>query len=89
MADDGLDFNGWIKPPEVPPDPVGDDWRGAPGPTGPTGPTGPPGPTGPAGGLPLHGVSLPTSTGTPADLASKGIITGDLYLNGGIVCVAP
>jgi hypothetical protein len=34
MADDGLDFNGWIKPPEVPPDPVGDDWRGPPGPPG-------------------------------------------------------
>jgi hypothetical protein len=39
--------------------------------------------------LPLHDVSLPTSTGTPADLAAKGIVSGDLYNNGGVVCVAP
>jgi hypothetical protein len=32
---------------------------------------------------------LPTSTGTPADLSSKGIVTGDLYNNGGVVCIAP
>jgi hypothetical protein len=32
---------------------------------------------------------LPQSTGTPADLSSKGIVSGDLYNNGGVVCVAP
>jgi hypothetical protein len=41
--DDGLDFNGWIKPPDVPPDPVGDEWRGPPGPPGAPGPAGAPG----------------------------------------------
>jgi hypothetical protein len=39
--------------------------------------------------LPVRGVALPTSTGTPADLAAKGIVSGDLYNNGGVVCVAP
>jgi hypothetical protein len=39
--------------------------------------------------LPVHGVHLPQSTGTPADLASKGIVSGDLYSNGGVICVAP
>jgi hypothetical protein len=39
--------------------------------------------------LPLRGVTLPKSTGTPADLATKGIVSGDLYNNGGVVCVAP
>jgi hypothetical protein len=39
--------------------------------------------------LPVHGVNLPKSTGTPADLAAKGIVTGDLYNNGGVICVAP
>lgn len=33
--------------------------------------------------------NLPKSTGTPADLAAKGIVSGDLYNNGGVVCVAP
>jgi hypothetical protein len=32
---------------------------------------------------------LPQSTGTPADLTAKGIASGDLYNNGGVVCVAP
>jgi hypothetical protein len=39
--------------------------------------------------LPVKGVNLPKSTGTPADLAAKGIVSGDLYINGGVVCVAP
>ena len=34
------DFDGYIKPPDVPPDPTGDDWRGEPGPPGPQGPPG-------------------------------------------------
>lgn len=32
--DDGLDFGGYPQPPDVPPDPTGDDWRGPPGPPG-------------------------------------------------------
>jgi hypothetical protein len=42
-----------------------------------------------SGFLPMHNVHLPQSTGTPADLAAKGIVSGDLYSNGGVVCVAP
>jgi hypothetical protein len=44
---------------------------------------------GTGGYLPIHGVNLPKSTGTPADLAAKGIVSGDLYNNGGVICVAP
>jgi hypothetical protein len=33
--------------------------------------------------------NLPKSTGTAADLSAKGIVSGDLYNNGGVVCVAP
>jgi hypothetical protein len=33
--------------------------------------------------------NFPKSTGDPADLAAKGIQSGDLYSNGGSVCVAP
>ena len=36
--DDGLLFDGYIQPPDVPPDPTGNDWRGPPGPPGPPGP---------------------------------------------------
>jgi hypothetical protein len=47
--DDGLTFDGYPQPPTVPPDPVGDEWRGEAGPAGPAGPTGATGATGPAG----------------------------------------
>jgi hypothetical protein len=42
----------------------------------------------PSGGK-INMRSLPQSTGTTADLAAKGLVTGDLYNNGGVVCVAP
>ena len=42
-----LDFCDYLQPPDVPPDPVGDEWRG---PQGFPGPPGPPGPAGPTGG---------------------------------------
>jgi hypothetical protein len=56
--DDDLDFAGTPQPPDVPPDPNGENWRGQPGPVGPTGPQGPPGADGEdgAGGA----VVLPT-----------------------------
>lgn len=49
--DDGLDFGGYPQPPDVPPDPTGENWRGPPGVPGPPGPpgSGAPGPAGPAG----------------------------------------
>jgi hypothetical protein len=37
----------------------------------------------------VNAPNLPKSTGTAADLAAKGLVTGDLYINGGVVCVAP
>jgi hypothetical protein len=63
-ADDGLDFNGWIQPPEVPPDPVGDEWRGAPGPVGPPGP----------GAVPSDDVPFMDGVGAPGtdNTASRG-----------------
>ena len=57
--DDGLLFDGYIQPPDVPPDPTGNDWRGEPGPVGPPGPQGIPGPMPPgAPFLPLTGGTL-------------------------------
>ena len=57
--DDGLIFDGYIQPPDVPPDPTGNDWRGPPGPMGPVGPQGIPGPMPPgAPFLPLTGGTL-------------------------------
>jgi hypothetical protein len=63
-SDDGLDFNGWIKPPEIPPDPVGDEWRGPPGPPGPPGP----------GAAPSDAVPLMDGTGQAgtANTATRG-----------------
>jgi hypothetical protein len=64
MIDDGLDFGGYIKPPDVPPDPIGNDWRGPPGPQGPPGPGAAPSDTVP----PMDGVG---AAGTAAT-ASRG-----------------
>jgi hypothetical protein len=44
--DDGLTFFGWVQPPDVPPDPTGEEWRGLPGEPGQDGATGPAGPSG-------------------------------------------
>src|SRR5580765_6699444 len=66
--DDGLDFAGYPQPPDVPPDPAGENWRGPPGEQGPPGPQGadgtdgddgapgPPGATGPQGPQGVPGV---------------------------------
>jgi hypothetical protein len=59
-SDDGLDFDDYIKPPEVPPDPIGDDWRGPPGPAGPPGP----------GAAPSDAVPLMDGAGAPGTAAT-------------------
>lgn len=40
IVHDTLEFQGYLQPPDVPPDPTGEDWRGPPGPPGPPGPAG-------------------------------------------------
>jgi Collagen triple helix repeat (20 copies) len=69
----GPDFAGNPQPPDVPCDPVGDAWRGEPGPPGPPGPAGPPGestgvpgPAGPAGPTGATGPAGPTGATGPA-----------------------
>ena len=49
VSSDGLDFGGYPQPPDIPPDPIGDAWRGPPGLPGPEGPEGPTGPQGEQG----------------------------------------
>ena len=56
----GPGFEGHPQPPDVPCDPVGDAWRGEPGPVGPSGAPGVPGPAGPAGATGPQG---PAGTG--------------------------
>lgn len=70
-----LVFSGYLQPPTVPPDPIGDNWRGLVGATGPTGPVGA---TGPAGTI--NTATLPTS--------NAGLPAGTIWLNGGFLCVA-
>jgi len=65
--DDGLDFSGYPQPPDVPPDPSGNDWQGPPGEQGIPGPPGPMPPGGPF--LPLTGNA--TVTG-PVDVTMTG-----------------
>ena len=67
-----LSFSGYLQPPSVPPDPVGDSWRG------PTGFAGPPGPAGPPGSA-LGASDLPTNP--------SGLPSGSLWNNGGVVMV--
>jgi hypothetical protein len=122
--DDGLLFDGYIQPPDVPPDPTGEDWRGLPGPPGPQGPVGPQGIPGidtgigeaPTDGkiygrqgnttawvevLPLTGgtVAGPVSVtrlnisslpfAQPDGSPPVGALSGDIYNNGGFLCVKP
>jgi hypothetical protein len=63
--DDGLNFSGYPQPPTVPPDPVGDEWRGETGPAGPAGPTGATGPVGPIGPTGSTGPAGPTGATGP------------------------
>jgi hypothetical protein len=78
----GPSFIGNPQPPDVPCDPTGDAWRGPPGPIGPQGPPAAPGDlTGP-----LNIVSLPNAQ--PDGSPPVGAVTGDLYINGGFLCIA-
>ncbi len=63
MPFDNPPFSGYIQPPAVPPDPTGDDWRGAPGPPGPAGVQGPPGAT--VGVLPVGTTAGRPNSGDP------------------------
>jgi hypothetical protein len=74
-------FVGLPQPPDVPCDPTGDAWRGPPGPQGEQGVVGPPGP--PATNL----AGLPLAQ--PDGSAPLSAISGDLYNNGGFVCIKP
>jgi hypothetical protein len=58
-----LSFSGYLQPPSVPPDPIGDSWRG---PQGFAGPTGPPG-TGGTGAGAYRDVTATTYTTLAAD----------------------
>jgi len=69
--DDGLDFGGYPQPPDVPPDPVSDDWRGPPGPQGPQGPQGVPGPPGSLSGGTMTGPLIYTATGATTARAAQ------------------
>ena len=76
--DDGLDFGGYPQPPDVPPDPTGESWRGPPGPQGPQGPQGQPGPVG--GGYTLPVASTVTLGGVKVDgttisISGSGVIS--------------
>ena len=68
-----LDFCGYLQPPSVPPDPVGDSWRG------PQGFPGPPGPAGPPGVVTASG-PLQTTPGAPG--------SGIWWTNGGVVMIS-
>ena len=79
--DDGLLFDGYIQPPDVPPDPTGNDWRGPPGPAGPVGPVGPVGPGVPE--APADGVTYGRQNGTTWTGVlplTGGTLTGPLLL---------
>ena len=58
--DDGLDFEGYPQPPEVPPDPTGENWRGPQGEPGEMGPPGPAGQDGAAGPQGATGAARPS-----------------------------
>jgi hypothetical protein len=87
-SDDGLDFDGYIKPPEVPPDPIGDDWRGPAGPPGPSY-TLPTASTTILGGVKVDGSTIIIASGVISSSATGGVpeapSNGNLYgrLNAG------
>src|SRR5262249_29186246 len=91
------DFDGFIQPPDVPPDTTGEDWRGVAGPPGPPGPPGPQGPSGASvpqvpgdgqiygrGGItPVWGPTLPLSGGSMSGaVALAGVSTAPLAAPG-------
>lgn len=75
--DDGLSFSG--LPIGVPPDPTGEEWRGATGPPGPTGATGPAG----ASGTVWIGDIPPTDTATYQMWFSSTVLTLFIWYDDG------
>lgn len=71
-----LEFCGYLQPPDVPPDPTGEEWRGQPGAPGIPGPAGPAGPPG------VVTASGPLQT-TPGPVGS-----GIWWTNGGVVMIS-
>lgn len=70
----GPGFSGSPQPPDVPCDPVGDAWRGPPGPTGPQGVAGPTGTTGATGSQGPTGAAGATgATGPPGTTSFSGL----------------
>ena len=71
--DDGLDFEGYPQPPEVPPDPTGENWRGPQGEPGEMGPPGPAGQDGAAGPQGAAGAAGPAgANGAPGAKGDTG-----------------
>jgi hypothetical protein len=79
-----LAFAGFLQPPSVPPDPIGDSWRGL---TGPQGPQGLQGPIGPAGAMSVGGLAASPSYDNDAQAAAGGVAVGNGYRNGNFVMV--
>ncbi len=81
---DELHFGGYLRPPEVPPDPTGEGWRGPqgiPGVPGQDGADGDPGQDGMDG---TDGISITAGAGAPAGAPPSGTlyidsVTGDLW----------
>src|SRR5262249_22606056 len=77
------DFDGFLQPPDVPPDTTGEDWRGVAGPPGPPGPPGPQGPSGASvpevpGDGQIYGRGGITPVWVPTLPLSGGTLTGAL-----------
>ena len=71
-ADDGLDFGGHPQPPNVPPDPTGEDWRGPPGEDGVDGQNG-------SHGRPMLSGSGPPTGSQPVGTSYLDATTGDVW----------
>lgn len=73
QTEEGLDFSGYPQPPVVPPDPLGDDWRGPPGPAGPPGAdyTLPTASTSVLGGVKIDGSTITIASGVISSSATS------------------
>lgn len=69
---DELHFGGYLQPPDVPPDPTGEQWRGPPG---------PPGPPGAAGSDGIDGVDgAPGPSAVSADAGNTATLGSDALI---------
>jgi len=78
---DELHFGGYLQPPDVPPDPTGEEWRGPMGPAGSPGSDGIDGEDGTDG---ANGISIMAGAGAPSGAPPSGTlyidsVTGDLW----------